>query len=196
MPHENDAAQNFKDLFWFRLNLGLTALIILVQLLGGIYSGSQALIADTVHVFVHAITEIIVIFTLWSGSKKLDRVGSWLIVLLLLGLLLPWLIWEAWERYLHPQDIVAPLMLTASLIGLLVNGVQRLIVRGRGLSSKSVARYKVCLDTDIYSSLGVLIGAGIIYFHPAWLIIDTVIAFLIAGLVIWKVTTMSKISKC
>ena len=190
MPDEDGAERTLKDLPYFLLNLCFSGFIILIQLAGGIYSGSQALIADTAHVFVHASTEVVVILSLWSGSKKLDRLGSWLIVLLLLALLVPWLIWSAYQRYLNPEGIAAPLMFGATLVGLLINIAQRLIVRGRGLSSKSVAKYKLCLNTDIYSSLGVLAGAAMIYLNPAWLIADTILALLIAVWVILKALKM------
>lgn len=191
MPHEHDAARNLKDLPYFRLNLCLSALIILIQLTGGILSGSKALIVDTAHVFTHAATEVLVIIALWTGSKKIDKVGSRLIIFLLLFLFVPWLMWEAVERYLKPESIIAPIMFWATILGLLGNAAQRFIVRGRGLSSKSADRYKLCLDTDIYSSLGVLLGAIIIYFNPAWLIVDTLIAFAIAVWIIRKVIKMA-----
>lgn len=190
--HNHEIGQNPRDLPYFCINFCFSAFIILVQFAGWFFSGSQALLADTAHVSVHAATEVMVIIAIYTGSKKIDKIGSWLIVLLLLLFMVPWLVWEAWERYLKPEDIAAPIMLGATVLGLLGNAAQRLIVRGRGLSIKSADRYKVCLDTDIYSSLGVLFGAGIIYFNPAWVAVDTLIAFAIAVWVIWKVTKMSK----
>jgi len=192
LPHRHDHAQNSADLPFFQLNLFISVFILLVQLAGGIFSGSKALIADTAHVGIHLSTEIMVVMVLFSGNKKWDIIGSKLITFLLLAVLLPWLVWEAYQRYLEPKTIDGPIMLAAASAGLLGNVAQRLIVRGRGLACESAGKYKLCLDTDIYSSLGVLAGAAIIFFNPAWLFVDTLIAFAIAGWVVWKITKMSK----
>ena len=191
MPHFHGSGQNLKDLPYFQLSFCFSVFIFLVQLAGGIFSGSRALLADTGHVAIHGVTEIAVIIALWKGSKKSDEVGSRLITALLF-LLVAGLVWGAYERYINPKEIEAPIMLAATIAGLLGNTTQRFIVRGRGLECLSASRYKLCLDTDIYSSVGVLIGAVIIYFNPAWLLVDTAIAFAIAFWVVWKITRMSK----
>ncbi|MEK7566874.1 MAG: cation transporter [Patescibacteria group bacterium] len=195
MPHDHDIKRASGDLFYFQLNLCFSVFILLVQLAGGIYSGSWALIADTGHVAIHGATEVVVILAIWTGSKKADKFGSWLITALLF-FLVAGLIWGAYQRYLEPNGIEAPIMFAATLIGLLGNTVQRFVVRNRGLGSISASKYKLCLDTDIYSSIGVLIGAVAIYFNPTWLIVDTAIAFAIAGWVVWKVIKMSRTHSC
>ena len=192
MSHRHDHAQNSADLPFFQLNLFISVFILLVQLAGGIFSGSKALIADTAHVGIHLSTEIMVVMVLFSGNKKWDIIGSKLITFLLLAVLLPWLVWEAYQRYLEPKTIDGPIMLAAASAGLLGNVAQRLIVRGRGLAYESAGKYKLCLDTDIYSSLGVIAGAVVIYANPSWVIADTVIAFAVA---IWMVIKVCKMEQ-
>jgi len=191
LPHEHRHGQNLKDLPYFQINLCFSLFILLVQLVGGIYSGSRALLADTGHVAIHAATEVIVITALFTGNKKADEFGSWLITALLF-LLVGGILWGAYKRYVDPKEIEAPIMLAATIAGLLGNIAQRYVVRGRGLACESAGKYKLCLDTDIYSSLGVLAGAGIIYFNPAWLAVDTLIAFGIAGWICLKIIKMKQ----
>lgn len=191
MPYDHDAGQNIKDLPYFQLNLCFSVFIILVQLVGWFFSGSQALLADTVHVSIHAVTELVVIVAILSTSEKADKIGSWLITILLLFLVLS-VLFGAYKRLVDPKEIETSFMFAATIAGLLGNTAQRFIVRGRGLGFESAERYKLCLDTDIYSSLGVLIGVGILYFRPTWIIVDTLIAFAIAAWVLLKVSKMSK----
>lgn len=196
MPHHHhDGAHGAEDLPYFQLSLCFSVFIILVQLVGWFFSGSQALLADTGHLLIHAVTEIIVIAAILKNSERADWLGSLLITVLLLFLVAS-LIWGAYKRYIDPREIETPIMFAATIAGLAGNIAQRLIVRRRGLGYKSATRYKQCLDTDIYSSLGVLASAVIIYFNPAWLIVDTSIAFAIAGWIMWKVLKMSEKSHC
>ncbi len=191
MSHEHRHQQNLEDLPYFQLNLCFSIFILLVQLIGGIYSGSRALLADTMHVAIHTATEMVVIFVLLTGSKKADKFGSWLITALLF-LLVGGMVWGAYERYMNPKEIGASIMLVATIAGLLGNIAQRFIVRGRGLACESAEKYKWCLDTDIYSSLGVLTVPAIIFFNPAWIFVDTLIAFAIAGWIVFKVFKMKQ----
>lgn len=195
MPHNHDAGQNIKDLPYFQLNLCFSIFIILAQLAGWFFSGSHALLADTFHVAIHAVTEVVVILALFTASEKADKIGSWLITVLLLFLVVG-VLFGAYKRYMEPKEIETSFMLAATSAGLFGNVAQRFIVRGRGLGFESADRYKLCMDTDIYSSIGVLAGVGILYFRPSWLIVDTLIAFTIAGWILWKVLKMSKKSHC
>ena len=196
MPHHHhDGAHGAEDLPYFQLNLCFSVFIILAQLAGWFFSGSQALLADTLLVAIHAVTEVAVILALFTANEKADKIGSWLITILLLFLVLS-VLFGAYERYADPKEIEWVVMFVATLAGLAGNAAQRFIVRGRGLGFESASRYKLCLDTDIYSSLGVLAGAGMLYFRPTWLIVDTLIAFAIAVWVLLKVAKMSKKSHC
>ncbi|MCK9489909.1 MAG: cation diffusion facilitator family transporter [Xanthomonadales bacterium] len=109
----------------------LTTLAMVAEAVGGVISGSLALLADAGHMLVDSWALILA----WLGARfarlPVDRRRSFgygrlevlagFINALTLFVLVGWILWEAIERLRHPSPILSGVMLAVALGGLLVN---------------------------------------------------------------------------
>jgi cobalt-zinc-cadmium efflux system protein len=94
------------------------------------------------------------------------------------------LLYEVYQRFLHPAVVGAGWMIGVSLVALAVNGgITLALVRGRrDLNLRSIYIHNL---GDSLSNIGVLVGAVILHFTgAAW--IDPAIAAVIGLLVLWS----------
>lgn len=95
--------------------------------------------------------------------------------------------WSAWGRLFAPQPIAAvglglAVSTTASLINL---GAARVLLRaGRRYQSITLEADAAHLMTDVWSSVGVLAGVGLVAL-TGWLILDPLIALAVAANIVW-----------
>jgi cation diffusion facilitator family transporter len=95
--------------------------------------------------------------------------------------------WYAVERLLHPRELVQLELGTVLSFGAaLINfGVARLLIRvGRRTRSIILEADGQHLMTDVWTSLGVLVGLGLVY-ATGWVFFDPLIALLVAVNVAW-----------
>ena len=123
----------------FVLSLVLTGLILVAEVIGGLYTGSLALLSDAAHVFldVFALGMSYVALRLadlpandrhtygYHRLQVLAALGNGATLLLVAFEILR----ESWERFRHPTPILAGPMLVVAAIGLVVNLVVALVLR-------------------------------------------------------------------
>jgi cobalt-zinc-cadmium efflux system protein len=190
----------------FILAISLTALILAAEIIGGIWSGSLALLSDAAHVFSDILALGLSFFAIRLGQRPPDDRHSYgwhraeVIAALVNGTSLVVIaigIWvEAVRRWQSPIEIKSLEMMVIAIIGLAVNAVVAYIlgrhdhtVTDSVESGKKMTRNLNVQSAflhvlgDLISSIGVIIAALLIYFTGAqW--IDPFISIIIGGIIL------------
>jgi len=158
----------------------LNFLITVVEIVGGIASGSLSLLSDAIHNFSDGIA-IIVSYTAIRLSKKprtlkytfgLKRAELLAAIINASTLIIIsfFLIKEAIGRFSNPTPITGNLMLVVAVVGLIANVIGTLLLKkGSGQNINIRAAY-IHLLSDAVSSLAVIIGAVfIMMFNITWI---------------------------
>lgn len=180
--HAHGAGSNEKAL---RYALLLTALFFVVEVAGGIWSGSLALISDAAHMFTDVAALAIALAAIRIGKRPADRsrtfgyyrfeiLAATLNALLLFGVAI-YILFEAYRRLQQPSPIESTMMLVIASIGLVVNLISmRLLSGGKDTSLNTKGAY-LEVWSDMLGSVGVIFGALLIHF-TGWIWVDSVIA--------------------
>ena len=184
----------------FLLSIGLTLAIFAAELIGGLWTGSLALLSDAAHVVLDAVALAISFIALRLSSRPADDRHSFgfhrleVIAALANGLTLVLVsigIWsEAVKRFQEPQPVRGPEMLVIATIGLIANLIVARILHGhdhdegsefarKDLNTRSAFLHVV---GDAVSSLGVILAAGLIWL-TGWQWVDPVMSILIGGMI-------------
>jgi len=95
--------------------------------------------------------------------------------------------WAAIDRFLHPQPLSEVGMgLAVSVVASLINlfAARELLKAGRASNSITLEADAKHLMTDVWTSVGVIIGVGLVGFS-GWLWLDPLIALLVAVNIVW-----------
>ncbi len=175
-----------RKLLWVAtLNLAFAAL----EIVGGILSGSLALIADALHDLGDALALLLAYGLERSATRGPSLQFSYgrrrhsLLSALLLGVLLVggsvWVIQAAVTGLFNPKPIASATMMGFAVLGVLVNGASFLWMGvTKGFSERFL---KWHLLEDLVGWICVLVGSILIYW-TGWLIIDPLLAL---GLSVW-----------
>ncbi|MBK8575331.1 MAG: cation transporter [Elusimicrobia bacterium] len=173
--------------------VGLTAVTLVAEGLGGLYSHSLALLSDAGHVFMDLTALLFALFALSLSTRPtsdrrtfgLHRIevfaaltNGFLVILLAF-----WIFWESVERL---SSAVVPRvvpMATLGFLGLLVNIV--VAWRLHHLSRRDINIRAVFLHvaSDAMASLGVVIGAVVIS-QTGWTFVDPLVGIGIALIIL------------
>jgi cobalt-zinc-cadmium efflux system protein len=186
-----------KLIFIFILNL----IITIAQIVGGIISGSLALISDAIHNLSDSFSVILAWFaqvlsrkpsTLKStfGYKRAEILAAFINSVALIGISV-YLIFEAVNRLLHPNPVDAKWMFWLGLLGLIANGISVLILEREKNKNINIKAAYLHLLGDALTSIAVIIGAVLIwFFNIVW--VDAVVTILIG---IYLLTHTGKLLK-
>ena len=145
---------------------------MVVEVVGGLLSGSLALLADAGHMATDAagIATALIAVTLAQrpatarrtfGLQRAEILAATVNALVLFGLA-AYILFEAYQRISHPPQITAGLMLAVAVVGLVVNTTSLLILRrGQAESLNMRGAYLEVLG-DLLGSVAVIVAAGII----------------------------------
>ncbi|KNC96911.1 cation diffusion facilitator family transporter [Spizellomyces punctatus DAOM BR117] len=193
-----------------RLALGITICFtfFLIELAGGLYSNSLALVADSFHLLTDAAAYTVSFVALWIarkraggrftfGFKRAEVLGALISVLLIWALVLA-LLKEATERVLgDPEPINATMMLPLAIAGLVVNII---LINVFGLDdhhhhhskesktdSPNINLRAAILHAmgDLVCSIGVVLSSIAIILKPSWQILDPICTFLFSFVVLF-----------
>lgn len=174
------------------VGLAITLMYAVVELAGGLWSGSLALVSDAGHMFSDAAALAIAGVAVWLGRRppgerhsygwqRAEVIGAMLNSLLMLGVIVV-LVAEAAQRLLAPRPVIAGGVIVIAFAGLVVNGVVALIL-SRSEANLSVRAALIHVIGDLLSSLMALI-AGAVIFVTGWLPIDPLSSIVIAALIL------------
>lgn len=175
------AGRHKKNLAW---SLGLTSAFMVIEVIGGLWTGSLALLADAGHMLTDAgglaLALLAIRFSARPRTPQLTygyvrmEVLSALTNAVVLLLLTIYIFFEAYQRYLNPPDVLGGPMLAVAAAGLVVNLISmKLLAAGSEESLNVKGAYFEVLG-DMLGSLGVLVAAGVVIF-TGWKLADPLI---------------------
>lgn len=180
-----EAIQSSNLVFSIILNL----IITVAEIVGGLLSGSLALLSDALHNFSDTTSLGISLVAAKIAARQPDSrktfgyrraqiIGAFinLITLVLIAL---FLIREAIERYFDPQPITGQVMLVVAVIGLLANLLTAALLFRQSKVSLNIRSAFVHVLGDAFSSVGVVISALLIVSYQLYLF-DSLVTFLIS----------------
>lgn len=170
-------------------SLGITTVVMLVEVVGGWLSGSIALISDAGHMLTHAFAIGVSIFAILIarrpachhrtfGLLRAEVLAAWINGLFLILVAL-WIVVEAVGRFLHPRDILTGQMLLVAMLGLIVNVVSLVLLEGSRHGDLSIRSVFMHMLGDAASSIAV-VGAALVIRRTQWVWIDPVVSIAIA----------------
>ena len=167
----------------------LNLLITLAQVIGGIISGSLALISDALHNFsdvlslgfsllAHKLSRKKASLDQTFGYKRAELIAAFInaMTLIIVALLL---VYGAFERFFHPHPIESGLVIWLAILGIVVNGFSVLLLQKDAKHNINMKSAYLHLLTDMMASIAVLVG-GILMKYFGWFWIDSVLTILIA----------------
>ena len=184
--HQHGQLSGNRLLFSIVLNI----IITISQVIGGIISGSLALISDAVHNLSDVISLIIsyVANTLSNkkkqtlhrtfGFKRAEIIAAFINSSTLI-IIAVFLAFEAFQRLNNPQEIESNLVIWLAFIAILANGLSVLLLKKDANHNLNMKSAYLHLITDMLTSVAVLIGGLLMkYYEVYWL--DAVLTILIS----------------
>lgn len=172
-------------------NLGLTV----AQIVGGILSGSLALIADAIHNLSDALALVIAFMALKiarqpANEKMTFGYGRAEIVaalinyttLIVIGL---YLVYEAVLRFFNPEDVDGWLVVIIAVIALAVDLVTALLTYSLSKQSVNIRAAFLHNVADALGSIAVIIAGSLILLYD-WRLVDPLVTLMIAGYILWQ----------
>lgn len=195
--HDHDHGPVYKTQTVRRLgfSLGITATAMVIEFVGGLLTGSVALLSDAGHMLTHAFALGIAIAGILVarmpachhrtfGLLRAEVVAAFINALFLLAIT-AWIVVEAVRRLIDPEPILTPYMLVVALFGLIVNVASVLLIEGSRHGDINVQSVFAHMIADAASSLAI-VATAIIIAYTDWLWLDPLVAMGIALLiVIW-----------
>jgi len=175
------------------ITMVLNFIITLVEVIGGLLSGSLSLLSDALHNFSDGISVIVSFIALklskrgntlknTFGYKRAEILAalfnsSFLIIISF------FLFKEAYLRIQHPQNIDSKIMIAVALVGLAANTISVFLLKRGSKDNMNIRSAYLHLFSDSLSSLGVIIGGILIYYFNIT-IVDPILTFAIGAYVL------------
>lgn len=171
------------------ISIFLNILITAAQIVGGLLSGSLALLSDALHNFSDVLSLVVSYIAnriakkraslrKTFGYKRAEIMAAFInaATLIIVAIIL---IFEAIERFQNPEEIESNLVIWLSLIAILGNGFSVLLLKKDSGSNMNMKSAYLHLLTDMMASVAVLIGGLLMkYYQVFW--VDSVLTLAIA----------------
>jgi len=189
LPHLHRTAERGR-LKWV---MGITVAFMVAEVVGGILSGSLALLADAGHMLTDAGALALSLLAMRmaqrppSPAKTFGYVRLEILAALVNGatllLIAGLIVVEAWQRLRTPVDVQAPMMLAVATVGLGVNVVGALLLHGHAHDNLNMRGAYLHVLGDLLGSVGA-IAAGLVILTTGWTTADPLISVVIALLIL------------
>lgn len=192
------AAQHAGRLAWA---LGLTATYMVAEVIGGLVTGSLALLADAAHMMTDvgglALALLAIRFAAREATPQRTygylrmEVLSALTNAVVLLLLTVYILYEAYQRFEAPPEIRSGPMLIVAAGGLVVNLISMRLLAGGSSESLNVKGAYFEVLSDMLSSVGVIV-ASLLIMWKGWVLADPIIGAGIGLFIVPRTWTLLK----
>ncbi|MCA1717865.1 MAG: cation diffusion facilitator family transporter [Actinobacteria bacterium] len=171
----------------------LTSVFMVTEVVGGLVTGSLALLADAGHMLSDALSLGVALFAVWLAGRPATPNRSFgykraeILAALFNGATLVaisiWIFVEAYRRFFEPPEILGGWMLAVATLGLVVNVAGAMILwrsGGESLNLQGALRHVLA---DVLGSGGA-IAAALVILATGWRYADPIISVLIGLLVL------------
>ncbi|WP_086481714.1 cation diffusion facilitator family transporter [Oceanospirillum sanctuarii] len=166
---------------------------MLVEVVGGLISGSLALLADAGHMLTDAAALALAYAAFRFGRKAADtrrtfgylrfEVIAGFINAITLFVIVGWIGFEAWERFSEPQPVLAGPMMAVAIAGLVVNILVFWILTRGDSEHVNIKGAALHVMGDLLGSIGAVAAAVIIHF-TGWTPIDPILSVVVSLLIL------------
>lgn len=177
---------------WWALTINFVWLI--VEIAGGIFTHSLALLADAGHMLTDVAAlglSIAVVYMARAprsahrtfGLLRAEVIGAFVNGATLV-VIVGFVFYEAWRRFATPQAIDAPWMLAIAVVGLLANAGSAWVLLRHAKDSVNIQGAFLHLVGDALGSVGAIV-AGVVIWTTGWYPADPLASVLIGLLILW-----------
>lgn len=173
--------------------IALTGGFVVVEVAGGIVSGSLALLADAGHMLIDVAALALAYAGTRLGRRPADprRSYGWrrleVLAAFVNGITLiavtAWIAVEAVQRILAPVAVLSQTMLAVAVLGLAVNVASFAVLRGHAHGNINVGGALAHVAGDMLGSLAA-IAAALVIMATGWMPIDPILSLAVAGLIV------------
>lgn len=167
------------------LVFGLTAFYLVAEVIGGLWTGSLALLADAGHMLTDVAGLGLALVAIrfaerpatperTYGYYRVEILAALANAVVLIGISL-YILYEAYERFLDPPEVASGTMLAVASVGLVINIVGMLILRSASETSLNMKGAYFEVLSDMLTSIGVLV-AGAIMITTGWYYADPLVS--------------------
>lgn len=178
-----------------RTGLAVSALLCVVEIVGGVVTNSLALLSDAAHMFTDVAALALSLFALWIGARPASETKTFgyyraeILAALVNGVVL-WvvvgvIVLEAWERFQEPPVVAGWGMATIATLGLLVNVFVAARLHRHRKGSLNLRGAYLHVLSDLLGSVGALLAAAVILV-TGWNAADALVSVLIALLILFS----------
>ncbi len=187
-----------------RLSIFSNVFLIVIKLIAGVLSGSVSIISEAIHSMMDLIAAVIAYISVRISSQPADKEHpydhgkyenvSGVIEGVLILIAAAWIIYEAIHKFTNKEEmkylyVGLIVMCVSALINFLVS--RRLYKVAKETDSIALEADALHLKTDVYTSLGVAIGLGLISITNLH-ILDPIIAIAVAMIIVYEAIILIK----
>jgi len=178
-----------------RFVLVLTSIFFIVEVLGGLWTNSLALLSDAGHMLSDMFALGLSLFAFWLSSKepsstktygyyRFEVVAAFIngVLLILIAL---WIFGEAYTRFQYPASVKSIPMLFIAVLGLIINLSGIYLLRKAGTENINIKGALFHLMGDAAGSVGA-ITAAVVIILTGWTLFDPLVSVLIGLLIIYS----------
>ena len=179
----------------FRIFIWLTLFILVMEVAGGIFTNSLALLSDAAHVFVDLIAILLAYFSIRLSGKVPTKKFTFgyhraeILTASVNGIILIfitfYIFYESYIRFLSPQPIKGLEMLVIAVVGLLANLYVAMKMQGYEKQNLNVRGAYLHVLSDLITSIGVIASAVLIFITNNY-IFDSIISAVIGLFVLMQ----------
>jgi cobalt-zinc-cadmium efflux system protein len=173
--------------------LVLTGTFMVVEVVGGILSGSLALLADAGHMLTDtmALALAAVAFqvskrpadtTLTYGYQRFQILAAFVNGISLL-FIVGWILYEAVNRFIAPREVMGETMLIVAVAGLVVNIISFTVLHGGDKDNLNISGAALHVAGDLLGSVAAIVAAVVII-YTGWMQIDPILSIAVAILIL------------
>ena len=185
-----------------RVVIIITAIVMVVEVVGGFLTNSLALLSDAGHMITHLFALGMSFFAIVLAARPVTKEKTYgfyraeVVVAFVNGIVLLFIaaliFYKAIFRVISPQPVAELEMLLVAILGLAANGVGIFLLSGLGRGDINVRSAFLHLIGDTASSGAVVLGGLVIYYTGNFLV-DPLISILICILIlIWAVRLLAE----
>ena len=175
MAHDHQHGADEGNLKRVLIALVLTGTFMVVEIVGGIISGSLALLADAGHMLTDtmALALAAVAFNvskrpadtrLTYGYQRFQILAAFVNGLSLL-LIVGWILYEAIQRFIAPEAVMGPMMLVVAAAGLVINIIAFIVLHGGDRENLNIRGAALHVAGDLLGSVAAIVAAIVIIWY-------------------------------
>lgn len=182
IPKTKSAALLYRSRLGWALALTLTYMI--AEVIGAYFTGSLALLADAAHMLTDAGGLALALIAIQFAQRPPTKdktygylraeILSALLNAVVLLLITVYILYEAYQRFKTPPEVLGLPMMVVAIVGLIVNLVSMKLLAAGSSESLNVQGAYFEVFSDMLGSLGVIVAA-IIVMTTGWELIDPII---------------------